>query len=83
MQQQQQQQQQQRHQRALAFPTWEEKQAWQLRTRQGLADGEIARLLGIARETANRRINRFERKLAALRLACVGGDCSLLEAVLN
>lgn len=66
-----------------ALPTPQEKLAWTLRQRQGLADGEVARLLKVSRETANRRINRFERKLAALRVACVAGQCSLLEALLN
>jgi DNA-directed RNA polymerase specialized sigma24 family protein len=68
---------------SLELPTCEEKEAWLLRTRQALDDRAVARVLGVTRETANRRINRFERKLAALRRACVGGNCTLLEAVLN
>ena len=74
---------QQQQQRMLAFPTCEEKQAWLLRTRQALDDRAVAKVLGVTRETANRRINRFGRKLRALRLACVGGNCTLLESVLN
>ena len=67
----------------LQLPTAREKEAWLLRTKQGLSDGEIAALLHVARETVNRRIARFERKLKAIRLAAVNGQSTLLEAAME
>lgn len=67
----------------LRLPTQAEKTAYLLRQRQGLSDAEIARVLGCSRETANRRRSRFDKKLAAIRVACASGTCSLLETLLG
>ncbi|CAN5389191.1 hypothetical protein BH09PLA1_BH09PLA1_26000 [soil metagenome] len=69
---------------AIQLPTDDEKQAYNLRTKQGLSDSQIADVLNVARETVNRRIRRFELKLKQLRRACAAGNsCTLLELVLG
>lgn len=67
----------------LTLPTREELMAWRLRTEQNLPDAEVARLLRISRETANRRIARAQRKIDALRVALADGAGDPLERLLG
>jgi DNA-directed RNA polymerase specialized sigma24 family protein len=67
----------------ITLPTPAERQAYNLRSKQGLSDAQIAELLRCARETVNRRINRFENKVNRIRVACASGQCTLLEMVLG
>jgi hypothetical protein len=59
-----------------------ERAAFLLRRFQGLNDGQIGQVMGITRETVNRKINRFLRKVAGLRLACPG-SCEVVDKLVG
>lgn len=66
----------------VQLPKEEELQAWRLRRNHGLADHEIAQVLNIARETANRRIQRCEKKRQELLNLCSqAGPCGLVHRI--
>ena len=57
------------------LPTDEEKQAWQLRDKQGLTVAAAASLLHVSVRTMIRRRKRFIAKVKNLRLAHRDGSC--------
>ncbi len=56
--------------------------AYRLRKRGGLSDSEIADLLGVARETVNRRIARASRKVQTIRQS-MPGDLERFDSMLG
>lgn len=64
------------------LPTEAEKVAWRMREQGRLDDGAIAKVLGISRETVNRRISRFHKKVGAIRRLCGGDACTLLARIM-
>lgn len=54
--------------------------------KQGYTDAQAAKLMRLkSREAVNRLISRANRRISELRLACAvaGGDCKVIDALLN
>ena len=67
---------------SITFPRACEREAWRLREQAKLSDRQIGELQGVPRETVNRRINGFLRKMHGLRQLCGGDECELLRQIM-